>query len=506
MKISIEKASPIFSADLVILGVFKDENNSKNTKSSKLKNKHLLEIDKQLSHKLINEAQNEGFLGNEGQTFTTSTLGQSKFSSISLLGLGDIKEQSIDLFRRFGADALKIAQKKQSKSLFILLPSFLNIPLFDVISSLSEGCYLANYRFDRYITKDKKTNIEPEITILIDENPIKEYSIALERGKIIAHAVIKARDLINEGPSLLTPVNLAKTAMELSHDNNIKCDILDEKKLQKEKMLLMLAVANASKHSVPPRLIKLHYKPNKASKHKIVLIGKGVTFDSGGLDIKTAEGMLDMKVDMSGAACVLGVLSSLAKLKAKVEVVGYMACVENGIGPEAYHPGDIIISRKGISVEITNTDAEGRLVLADTMTYAIDHDKPSVIIDVATLTGACMIALGPKTAGLFSNSDSLANKIIASGKNAGEEFWRLPLNMGLKESLKSTIADIKNCGDRYGGAITAALFLAEFIDKDIDWAHLDIAGPATNNKPHPYIAMGGVGFGIRTLIDYLMEL
>ena len=181
-----------------------------------------------------------------------------------------------------------------------------------------------------------------------------------------------------------------------------------------------------------------------------------------------------------------------------------MGCVENGVGPHSYHPGDILVSRKGTTVEITNTDAEGRLVLADTINYAQERDKPDTLIDVATLTGACVVALGQKTAGIFSNDDALCQALIASGRNTGESFWRLPVLKELKSVIKSPIADIKNCGDRYGGSITAALFLEEFINENVKWAHLDIAGPATNHKCHPYNSTGAVGFAVRTLVDYVM--
>ena len=303
---------------------------------------------------------------------------------------------------------------------------------------------------------------------------------------------------------MLNPGKFAEIAEQTAKNCGLSISILDEKALKKERMNLMLAVASAASSASPPKLIRLAYKPKKASKRTIVIIGKGVTFDSGGLDIKTADGMLDMKVDMSGAAAVLGIMRALSQLAPAVNIIGYMGCVENGVGPHAYHPGDIIISRKGLSVEINNTDAEGRLVLADIFSYAQEHDKPDTIIDLATLTGACVIALGPKTAGIFSNDDALSEAIYLHGKNAGESFWRLPILEELKDGLRSPIADMKNCGERQGGSITAAIFLKEFIDDNIKWAHLDIAGPATTNKAHAYNSLGGVGFGVRTIVDYVM--
>jgi leucyl aminopeptidase len=509
MKITLPKLGKTASEnDLLIIGAFKAKSDDKKSPKHGAgfeADKAIKELDKQISGFLINAAHEEGFLGDEGQSYLTATLGKAATKSIALLGLGASNDQSIDLFRRAGGEAFKLAYRKRAKKISIVIPEKTTTPLFDVVQALSEGLCLANYRFDRY-QKDKKETVLKEVEIHLPQDPNSDHKLAAAHGQQIAESVCLARDLINEGPMELNPVKFAEHAEKVAQESGLKIDILDEKKLKKEKMNLMLAVASASQSFAPPRLIKLHYQPKKPSKHKIVLVGKGVTFDSGGLDIKTADGMLDMKVDMSGAAAVLGTMCAISKLQPKVEVVGYMACVENGVGPRAYHPGDILISRKGTSVEIANTDAEGRLVLADTITYAIDHDKPDIIIDIATLTGACMVALGLKTAGLFANDDGLADAITQSGQTVGESFWRMPLNPALKEIIKSPVADIKNCGDRYGGSITAALFLADFIEKDIKWAHLDIAGPATNNKPHSYLSTGGVGFGVRTLTDYLMSI
>lgn len=509
MKITLPKTNKAaLENDLLILGIFKAKTDEKKAtlKGVLFEDKPIKELDKVLAGFLVDAAHHEGFAADDGQNFITATLGQAKAHSIALLGLGKEADQTVDLFRRFGGEAFKIAQKKRAKKVSLMLPKGVSVPLFDVVKAITEGLHLAHYRFDRYLTRDKKDHYIKEIEFLLPEQPSAEHKTALGQGEAIAAAVCRARDLINEGPMVMNPAQFADVAEKVAQESGLKVDILDEKKLRKENMNLMLAVGSASQSVAAPRLIRLHYQPKKNSKIKVVLAGKGVTFDSGGLDIKPADGMLDMKVDMSGAAAVLGCMQAIAYLEPKVEVFGYMACVENGVGPHAYHPGDIITSRKGITVEINNTDAEGRLVLADAINYATEHDKPDVIIDIATLTGACMVALGVKTAGLFANDDELAHALKQSGKTVGEDFWRLPINNALKEVLKSPIADIKNCGDRYGGSITATLFLSEFIEKGIKWAHLDIAGPATNNKPHAYLPTGGVGFGVRTLVDYLMSL
>jgi len=495
MKITLAKATKTTpSCDLFIVSSFRSSELSIKIKG----------LDKNLSTEFNTNAFTEGFLGKKGHSYVSSTLGQSPAKAIAFLGLGRASEHSIDTYRRNGGDAYKLAQKKRAKKVAYSIPEHNTVPLFDVTQALAEGFLLASYQFGRYLTKDKHVNYVQELEIHLNEEPAAEYKHALTRAQEIAESVFLARDLINEGPMELNPVKFAKFAEQTAKSCGLEIDILDEKQLKKERMNLLLAVASASSVSAPPRLIRLCYKPKKPSKRIIALVGKGVTFDSGGLDIKPADGMLDMKVDMSGAAAVLGAMRALSKLLPAVNVVAYMGCVENGVGPHAYHPGDIIISRKGLTVEISNTDAEGRLVLADVFDYAQERDKPDTIIDVATLTGACMVALGQRTAGIFSNDDALCQAIILSGQNTGESYWRLPLLKELKEIIKSPIADIKNCGDRYGGSITAALFLEEFINEKVKWAHLDIAGPATTNKFHPYNTIGAVGFAVRTLAQYVM--
>lgn len=506
MKFTLSKSGKTDNVcDLLVITTYKNKNPKKTDKTLFEACKTIGKLDKELSGHLVKQADHEGFSADESSSYITDTQGLCKANSIALLGLGDPHGQSVDLFRRAAGEAYKIAHKKHARKMVIVISEKTTVPLFDVVQALAEGIGLASYRFDRYRTKDKKPNFLKEIEFELPEEPTGEQKLALSRAKEIVFAVNLARDLINEGPMELNPQAFSEEANKLALEAEIDIEILDEKKLKKEKMGLLLAVASGAQSFAPPRLVRMHYKPKKQASRKVVLVGKGVTFDSGGLDIKTAEGMLDMKVDMSGAAAVLGTMYAVSKLKPKVEVVGYMALVENGVGPASYHPGDIFISRKGISVEINNTDAEGRLIMADVIDYACERDKPQTIIDVATLTGACMIALGLKTAGLFCNDDALAESIFHSGEQAGESFWRMPLTMSLKEGLKSPVADIRNTGDRYGGSITAALFLEEFVKKGTLWAHLDIAGPATATKPHSYIPMGGAGFGIRTLVDLLMS-
>jgi leucyl aminopeptidase len=308
--------------------------------------------------------------------------------------------------------------------------------------------------------------------------------------------------LINEPASVSTPTYLAEQAAKLSRGNGLKSEIWGLNKIKAAKMTGLLAVARGSVEE--PRFIKLVYKPTGKPKKKIALVGKGLTFDSGGLSLKPAKSMEKMKLDMSGGATVLGVMRVISQLKPQVQVTGYVPATENMPSGTAQKPGDIIRYSNGKTVEVLNTDAEGRLILADALIHAA-QEKPDAIIDLATLTGACVVALGPQIAGLFSNNQDLADALLRCGKETGEPLWRLPLVREYRDDIRSSIADIKNTGSGNAGAIAAALFLEEFVD-GVPWAHYDIAGPAFAEKDGAYIPKGGTGFGVRTLVRYLLSL
>ena len=445
-------------------------------------------------------AESEGFSAKMGQVFSTQTFLKKGPKSIALLGLGEKEKSSTDTLRKAGGLTFRLAGEKRCKNLSILFNDDK-----EALQAYLEGFYMAQYRFDKYLTENKTEKYLESITFLskLSKDDLKKQSAS---ALAIAESVCYARDLINEGPLVMNPEEMAKRAKREAKELGLSIDILDENKLEKEKMGLILGVARGALKSAPPRLIRLAYRPEKKHKKHVVLVGKGVTFDSGGLDLKPSAGMLDMKIDMSGAACVFGTMMAIAKFKPSVAVTGYMVCVENAIGSNAFHPGDILLSRKGLSVEINNTDAEGRLILADALDYAQEREKPDLLIDLATLTGACMVALGPTTAGLFSKNEGLTQDLLKAGKKVGEDYWHMPLNDDLADQLKSPIADLKNSGERYGGSITAALFLQRFVKEKTAWAHLDIAGPASNEKDHPYIPKGGAGFGVRTLVELITHL
>jgi len=291
-----------------------------------------------------------------------------------------------------------------------------------------------------------------------------------------------------------------RKARDIAKKGKLQLKILDRERLAKLGANALLAVSQGS--SEPPYLMKLTYKPKGRSARVLSLVGKGITFDSGGLSIKTAAGMETMKCDMSGAAAVLATMQAIAILKPKFEVRAYVPTCENMINGKATRPGDVVKAMNGKTIEILNTDAEGRLILADAISLAV-KEKCNHVIDLATLTGACVVALGPEYAGLFSNDHKLADKLVQCGELSGEAFWRMPLAPEYREFIKSPVADIKNTGGPWGGAITAALFLKEFVD-DNSWAHLDIAGPAFSDSNKGYIKRGGVGFGVRTLLRYVL--
>ncbi len=501
--ISDEKNFELLKVDVLMVGVFTHQpGNGK--KSSKFElPPELHNLNKALGGHLFELAKRQEFTAKGGQLLTLTTLGEIEPSYVVLLGLGDKSKLELDCIRKSGAHAVRAVSEKREASVALVLPELGGIHEKEATAAVCEGALLASYRFNKYLTVDTSRPSIKHFHVVFNKKLTHHLHECIDRAQVIADNVCLARDLINESPAVLTPMELAKRAQHLGKDAGLTVTVFDEKALHKERMGLLLAVGRAASQTTPTCMIKLSYTPKKKAKKHIALVGKGVTFDSGGLDIKPADGMLDMKIDMSGAAAVLATMIAIGKLKPDVAVTGYLGCVENAIGPEAFHPGDVVISRKGLSVEINNTDAEGRLVLADVMTYAQDHDKPDVLIDIATLTGAAVIALGTSTAALFSNNDALANHLTQSSKAAGEQFWRMPLNDALFEQLKSPIADMKNSGGRAGGCITASLFLKQFVNDDVHWAHLDIAGPATMDKEHSYIPRGGAGFSVRTLVNFI---
>ena len=367
-------------------------------------------------------------------------------------------------------------------------------------TALMEGAQLGLYHFDQYKSPDKK---EPpsrikEITILASSKAkVKAYQAGVGQAEKLCDAVLATRDLMHHPSNTATPTFLAKAAQTMSRKHKITCKVLEKKDMEKLKMGSLLGVARGSHE--PPKFIVMEYKGGKAKDKPVVIVGKGVTFDTGGISLKPGAGMDEMKFDMSGGAVTIGTLQAVASLKLKVNVVGIVPATENMPGGSAIKPGDILTASNGNTIEVLNTDAEGRLILADALVYAQRY-KPKVLIDLATLTGAVIVGLGHHRTGLLSTDDSLVEQILAAGNRAGEPLWRLPLGPEYSKQIESKVADVKNIGGKGGGTITAAAYLQEFVG-DTPWAHLDIAGTAWDFTEKSYVPKGPSGIAVRTLLN-----
>lgn len=441
------------------------------------------------------------FKGKEGETLLLYVDTKHE-KRVLLLGLGELEKISTERLRRAYMGVTRLAIAKKLKSLNILLPQGLALSEEELTRGVTEGLLLPNYAFNQYKTeKEKHLALVTKISLI---GGSKKVQVLAKKYATVAEGVYFARDLVNGNADDVSPEHLGKAAVTLAKKHpKLKAKVFDKKRLTKEGFGLILAVNRGS--TSEPALIIVEYKGAPNSKDKTVIVGKGVTYDTGGLNLKPTGSMETMKCDMGGAACVLGVMKTAAELNLKVNLVGIIPSTENSISATSYKPGDVYQGYSGKTVEIGNTDAEGRLILADALAYAVEHFKPSRIIDFATLTGAIDIALGAEVSGLMSNDDSLANAIIHSGNDTYERTWRLPLHEEYRDQLKSDIADIKNTGGRSAGAITAAFFLQEFVGKT-PWAHLDIASTAYLNDARRYHPKHGTGVGVRLMIDFLENL
>ncbi len=369
-----------------------------------------------------------------------------------------------------------------------------------LLQSVAEGLLLGNYTFDEYKSEKKQAR---KVRCILRTDKIAVAKSAIKKAQGIAEAVYFSRDLVNEPANTLYPQEFVKRVRKAFTGSDVKVEVLTEAALKKKNMNALLSVGQASVH--PPVLVKLHYKPKGKVKDKIALVGKGVMYDAGGLSIKPTSGMVEMKGDMAGAAAVVGIFYAADKIKFAQELYGVIPVVENVISGSAYKPGDIIHTASGKTIEVGNTDAEGRLILADALEFA-EKLKPNKIIDFATLTGACLVALGESIAGMFTDNEELAGKIYSSGEKTYEKVWRLPMPKEYEDLLKSDLADISNISKgRWAGSITAAEFLKFFLSDDMkkNWAHLDIAGPALKNDLSSYTKKYATGFGVRLITEYL---
>ncbi len=448
--------------------------------------------------------KNGDFTGKLNETTIIPTDKKIIPKRVLLVGLGKPDEFSLDKVRQAAGTATRIIQKKKFKNPAILLYKMGNkgVSLENVTRSVAEGILLSLYNFTMYKTlkKDEKTTITNFSLVVQKRDDLEKVRSEAKRAEIIAEAVHFTRDIVNMAGSDATPTFLANKAKEISKKTGVKCKILSGPQMKKLGMNGTLNVSRGS--SQPPKFIILEYNTKKKSNDTIVLVGKGVTFDSGGISLKPGANMDLMKADMSGAAAVLGTFKAISRLKPSSHIVGLVPCTENMPGGRALKPGDIIKYMSGKTVEVLNTDAEGRLILADAISYAKRY-KPDALIDIATLTGACVAALGTFASGMLGNNEELKDRIKHSGEICHERVWELPLWKDYYELIKSNIADIKNTGGRYAGTITAACFLGEFVE-DYPWVHLDIAGTFLVEKDTPYIRKGASGVGVR-LLTHLIQ-
>ena len=467
-------------------------------------------VDHALGGALSEVAKAESFEGKAGQTLQLYSHGKITPKRVLVVGGGPRADFSDPHIRDVVATIAQSANRIGASQVVFVLPALGAGREAALVQMAAEGLHLGMYKFGRYLTSEeaKKPLKLAKLGVLLDFKGKKPsaaqsrtFAQMVQRGTAIAAAVNHARDLINEPAAVITPAALAADAQAIAkkHKGAVSVTVLDRKKCEELGMGMFLAVGQGSDEE--PKFIHLTYKPKKKAKKKICLIGKGITFDSGGYSLKPSNAMEDMKIDMSGAAAVISAMDAIATLGSDNEIHAVAACCENLVSGRAYKLGDVLKSMDGTTVEINNTDAEGRLTLGDAITYARTKIHPDEMFDFATLTGACMVALGPHTAGVMSDSEGLVRNWLAVADRTGEDMWRLPLTTRLRDQLKSPIADMRNTGDRYGGAITAGLFLKTFA-KDTPWVHVDLAGPAATSSARPSQPKGGTGFAVATIVEY----
>ncbi|AEB11321.1 leucyl aminopeptidase [Marinithermus hydrothermalis] len=445
-------------------------------------------LDRELAGALSETLKKTRFAGDFGETLLVKT--EEGFAM--LFGLGKKRGLTLEHVRRAGA---RLAQAVAATGLReAVVEAFLaeRFGKKEVSYALAEGILLGGYAFNKYKTHARERKVRFILA--------RAFGPAVERAQTVAEAVWYARDLVNEPPNVLTPAELARRAQALAEAHGLECEILGPEEIQARGMGAYLAVAQGSAN--PPHFIKLVYRPQGTPKRRVALVGKGMTFDTGGYSLKPRESMRSMKADMAGAAAVLGAVLAAARLGLEVEVRAYIAAAENMVSGAAYRVDDVIRAMNGKTIEVTNTDAEGRLTLADALAYA-SEEKPDAIVELSTLTGACVIALGEEIAGVFAADEGLGKRFVRAAEEAGEKVWLMPLDEDYRRILKSDVADLKNAGVRWGGAITAGLFLTEFATTP--FVHVDIAGPAFAERPHALGPAGGTGFGVRSLVRFLEQ-
>jgi leucyl aminopeptidase len=498
MHIVVKRSKPETAvADVLVVPVWQDTSLPTNSAAAQL--------DTQLGGAIADVLASGDFSGSLNSTLLLRTRGSLKTPRLLLVGLGKADAFTIDHLRQASASAMTAA-RKLGVSTVAVLPPACDASLPEVGQALAEGALLGLYTLKKYKTvsdNDTKDNLQ-ELHILASGGSSQQgLSHGLARGRIVAEAVSLARDLSNCPGNDVTPTTLADTAQAIAKRTALRCKIFTKTDMHKLGMGCLLGVAQGSNQ--PPVLIMLEHAPKGVAKSPIVLVGKGITFDSGGISIKPAANMEDMKMDMSGGATVLATMQALAQLEYPGHVIGLVPASENLPSGNAIKPGDILRAMSGKTVEVINTDAEGRLILADALSYAVAKLKPSRIIDLATLTGAVVVALGHHATGMMGTDEAMMEHLRRVGEQCAERVWPLPLFEEYSKQIKSDFADIKNTGGREAGSITGAAFLKEFVG-DTPWVHLDIAGTAWTRDSKPYVPKGATGVGVRLLLEALRDV
>lgn len=436
------------------------------------------------------------FKGEAGEVFILSSLKNDKYENVIFVGFGKEKEITGEKIRNAFSKVIKKCREFKAQKLFVSFTYIEGLDYSEEINAIVEGIGFGDYKFDKY-KSDKKA--EKDIEVCIGNVPLEKLEEAKEyadEAVTLVKTTLLARNLVNEPANFMTPKALAKAASDAGKECGFEVSVLDKGKIKELDMKAFLSVTAGSEN--PPRLIVMRYSGDKDSREVLGFVGKGLTYDSGGYSLKSHDGMLTMKSDMGGGAAVIGAISAIAKRKLKVNVIGVIAACENLISGAAYKPGDIIGSMGGKTIEVLSTDAEGRLTLADAVYYAVSKEKVTKVVDVATLTGAALSALGITTTAVVTNNKEFYDKLEEASVKSGEKVWMLPAFDEYKKLIKSDIADLKNTGGKFAGTITAGLFIGEFVEKK-PWLHLDIAGTAWRDSEDGYFSKGGTGVGVRTL-------
>ena len=462
-------------------------------------------IDKALAGAISQFISQGEIKGKLNEVTIIHSLGKLPATRVVVAGLGKQQELTQDRIRGVVAETCRLLRQKGVDSIATIAQGaeIAGITLEGAAQAVTEGALLGLYSFRRHITKEAEYGKIKQLLIVgSDQAKLPILEQGCYKGRVLAEATNLARDMVNEPANYMTPTHMAEAAKKLGETYGLELNVLEREQMQELGMRSLLGVAQGSRQ--PPKFIVLHYRGRDSNEIDAALVGKGVTFDSGGISIKPSEKMDEMKGDMAGGAAVMAAISAIAQLKPKINIMAVIPATENLLGDSALKPGDILTAMNGKTIEIISTDAEGRLILADALGYAKKLGAKS-IVDVATLTGACRVALGDVCSGAFGNNQQLVDKVIVAGAEAGELIWQMPMYDEYKEQIKSDVADIKNIGGKYGGAITAAQFLNEFAG-DTPWVHLDIAGTSLSEKERTYRVKGATGVTVRTLVNLALSL